>query len=235
MILRGLDKVAIVIYGTYRRNGEIIYMSLIDDGVIKFDHSSFKLSPPLEIDEYRDLENWRKTLFAKELIGEYPIEKVGFGNLSQRKDYQSYFESSKPQFLISGTQTGKFSHLTGEHYTRVIDYDLGKNKVTAMGPVQASSESLTHAAIYELDKKIKAIFHIHHRDLWDCMLRDGAVRTPKDIPYGTQEMARCVQKLFAGKPVGLFAMEGHQDGIIAFATDLNECGKLIEELYFKYH
>ena len=170
-----------------------------------------------------------------ELIGEYPIEKGGFGNLSQRKDYQRYSKSSKPKFLISGTQTGKFSDLTGDHYTRVIDYDLCQNKVTAMGPVQASSESLTHAAIYELDTAIQAIFHIHHRHLWECMLRDGAIRTPKEIPYGTQEMALCVQKLFAGKPVGLFAMEGHQDGIIAFATNLDECGKLIEELYLKYH
>lgn len=206
---------------------------MIDDGIIKFDNSAFTPSGPLSADEYSLLENWRKKLFQFEMIGEYPIEKVGFGNMSQRKNYSSIQQTVRPQFVITGTQTGALPDLDGRHYTRILDYDFQQNKVIAQGPVNASSETLTHAAIYEINAGIDCIFHIHHREMWEAMLEQGLAKTPKEIPYGTLEMARAAQALFPGDLSGIFAMEGHQDGIIAFGASLDACGELLFDTYHK--
>jgi hypothetical protein len=205
--------------------------SLVDDGIIKFDRSSFIEINSLEKDEYFALEAWRKRLYQLELIGEYPIEKIGFGNMSCKNDYSIYATHTKPQFVITGTQTGKYPDLDGHFYTRIIDYDLDKNKVIAMGPVDASSETLTHAAIYETNNDIHAIFHVHHKELWNYILNKNLPHTKKEIPYGTIEMAREAQSLFPGKARGIFAMEGHEDGVIAFSTSLDDCGKIVLDLY----
>ena len=209
-------------------------MSEIDDGVIKFDQSHFVQTKPLEDHEYRDLEKWRKTLYNLQLIGEYQPEKIGYGNISARKDYSKFKKNSNPQFLITGTQTGKFADLSGEHYSRVVDYDFEKNILEAHGPIQSSSEGLTHAAIYEVSEQITAVFHIHSLQIWEEMLKANAPHTHKDIPYGTIDMAKATQELIKGKTSGVFAMAGHKEGIFSFGRDLEEAGKLILEIYDKF-
>ena len=83
-------------------------MKVIDDGVIKYDRSNFSQCPALLKDEYAQLEYWRKKLYQANLIGEYPEVHIGFGNISVRKDYSQHKLSHFPQFLITGTQTGKY-------------------------------------------------------------------------------------------------------------------------------
>lgn len=209
---------------------------MIDDGVIKFDCSGFIQSGPLENREFDELELWRSKLFQLNLIGEYKTEKVGFGNLSQRKDYSQFLipADKKAQFIITGTQTGKYACLTGAHYTRILDYSFEKNSVIAMGEVNASSETLTHAALYELDSSINAVFHVHHKKLWKMMLEHGLPSTPAHVPYGTLEMAQAASDLFKNNSEGVFAMEGHEDGIIAFSPRLDQCGKLLLELFTRF-
>lgn len=209
--------------------------SLIDDGVIKYDQSDFTRTDPLGLSEYKELEHWRSKLYELKLIGEYPREKVGYGNLSCRKNYSHLRKNSLPQFLISGTQTGALAELNGQHYSKVIAYDLILNRVSTSGPIQASSEALTHASIYEINPKIEAIFHIHDTQIWEAMLRDQWPATPKDIPYGTVEMANFVKTLFPNQDQGVFVMAGHQDGVIAFAPTLIEAGELILQVFEKYH
>ena len=49
--------------------------------------------------------------------------------------------------------------------------------------------------------------------------------TEPDVPYGTPEMAREVQRLFRETDVRnwkIFAMAGHRDGIVAFGHDFRE-------------
>ena len=41
---------------------------------------------------------------------------------------------------------------------------------TCIGPIQASSASLTHAAIYQANPDINAVIHVHDRDLWENLL-----------------------------------------------------------------
>lgn len=210
-------------------------MSEIDDGVIKFDQTDYVHSQGLNRKEFEQLESWRKKLYQLELIGEYQPEKIGYGNLSQRANYQHLRQTKKPQFMISGTQTGCLRELGPTHYTRVIDFDIQKNKVSVHGPIMASSESLTHAALYLISEHVKCVFHIHDKIIWRGMLEDKAPTTPQEIPYGTIEMAKCVQSMFPNQDHGYFAMAGHDEGVIAFASDLDKAGALILDLYKKYH
>ena len=120
---------------------------MIDDGVIKYDRTNFTESGPLDATLWKEIESWREKLFKLNLIGEYPTEKVGFGNLSKIIKW-----SKKAEFIITGTQTGKYAKLSGDHYTLVTGYDLEAMKLQQVGPLEASSEALTHAAVYEANK-----------------------------------------------------------------------------------
>ncbi len=209
-------------------------MKVIDDGVIKYDRSNFSLSEPLPEEEYMQLEYWRKKLYQKELIGEYKEQGIGFGNMSMVKDYRHIKESHVPQFIITGTQTGKFSDLDGSHYTRVTDYEISKLKIHMMGSIEASSEALTHAAIYAINPLIKVIFHIHSPPIWLGMIQDKADFTDESIPYGTVEMARATQLCVGKKSSGTFCMKGHEDGVVIYGTTLEEVGNMTLALHQKY-
>lgn len=209
-------------------------MKVIDDGVIKYDRSNFSRCETLYENEYLELEYWREKLYKLNLIGEYPVERVGFGNMSIIKDYQSFHKTNSRQFVITGTQTGKYAHLDGTHYTRVLDYEIDQLKIKMMGAIEASSEALTHAAIYAANKKINVVFHIHSAKLWKGMIKDKADFTAKEIPYGTVEMAHATQKCVEGKNAGIFCMHGHEDGIVIYGQTIEEVGALTLELNQKY-
>ncbi len=195
-----------------------------DEGVIKF-KLTLKRAPAPEMNQVIALEKWRALFFKLGLIGEYPIEKVGFGNLSSRLP--------KKSFIITGSQTGHLAHLQAHHYTKVIECDLKKGSVTAEGLIPPSSESLTHYGIYEANPAIQYVFHVHHKDLWE-MLKNGPFDfIDEDIPYGTQEMAQAASDLLYNKTSGIFVMKGHDDGIISYGASAEEAGRIILDLYRK--
>lgn len=195
-----------------------------DEGVIKF-KLTLKRAPAPEMNQVIALEKWRALFFKLALVGEYPIDKIGYGNLSSRL--------SKKTFIITGSQTGHLAHLQAHHYTKVIDCDLKRGSVTAEGLIPPSSESLTHYGIYEANPAIQYVFHVHHQKLWQ-LLKDGPYDSISDnIPYGTQEMAEAASTLLGNKSSGIFVMKGHEDGIISYGTTAEEAGKPILELYRK--
>ena len=209
-------------------------MKVIDDGVIKYDRSNFTHCGAIDSVEYLSLEYWREKLFSLKLVGEYENAGVGFGNLSAIRDYSEYYQTKSPQFIITGTQTGKFPKLDGNLYTRVLDYSIENFKIDVMGPIEASSEALTHAAIYNYNSNIKTIFHIHSLNIWEGMIKKNSDHTPKDVPYGSVEMARAIEKCVAGKKYGIFCMHGHDEGVIAYGRTLEETGKLILDIHQKF-
>lgn len=209
-------------------------MSNIDDGYIKYDRSHFTKTPSLEKEEYSSLEKWRRKLYELALIGEYLPEGIGYGNLSARYDYSEYRKTNHAQFCITGTQTGKYPHLSGDHYTRVIDYDFASLAVHTHGPLEASSESLTHASLYSASSDINAVFHIHSRTIWEQMIATGELTTHQDIPYGTLEMANAVKELGSKHSSGRFAMKGHEDGVVIYGTSLDSVGSDTLDLFNRY-
>lgn len=194
-------------------------MKQFDEGVIKFQYT-LKKSAALKEPDYIELEKWRTILFRMGLIGEYKIEKVGFGNLSKRV-------SQNHQFVITGTQTGKYPNLNGSQYTKIVKCNLDKMTVEATGPIAPSSESLTHYAIYEQAPQINFVFHVHHTELWNYMIDNDMDSTPEHIDYGTKEMATFTSSLISGKKYGIFVMKGHQDGVISYAQSAEDAGKIL--------
>ena len=160
---------------------------MIDEGTIKF-VSRWEKGPPPGIQLVDDLIHWRTPLFNAGLIGHFEEHDVGYGNLSARLNEGG-------AFVISGTQTGHIAEAGAEHFSIVTAYDIDANAVTSTGPVEASSESLTHAAIYDLDPAIGSVVHVHSDPLWNAS-RDLLPSTDESVAYGTPQMARAFSGLF---------------------------------------
>ena len=188
----------------------------MDEGYIKFninwEKGTSANSPQLD-----ELISWRDRMHALNLIGYDSQFQVSFGNISLKP-------KEEEEFIISGTQTGHIPHLGPEHFTRVTSYDISANQLNCFGPVKASSESLTHAAIYKADANTRAVIHIHHDEYWAASL-NKVPTTNRNVPYGTPEMAYEILRLFSQNRSGSFdviAMAGHQGGMISFGKTLEE-------------
>ena len=182
------------------------------EGVIKFD-LQYQASAPEPGNALDELLQWRDVFFRLGIIGQDPARYDGlaFGNISCR--------SSGNQFIISGSQTGGLLHCKSEHYSIVDSCDVQTNRVVAHGPIAPSSESLTHGAIYVLNERIRCVVHGHAPSIWRKARALGLPATPRDVPYGTPQMAHAIAALYReqGQPrQALFAMLGHEDGVIAY-------------------
>lgn len=200
---------------------------MIDEGYLKY-KINWEETPPSEI-ELTELIQVRNHLWQRGLIGYYPQHHVGYGNISQ-------LDRTENGFWVSGTQTGHLSELCRAHFTQVIAYDLKANSLSCRGPVKASSESLTHAAIYDCSSSIKAVIHVHHLELWEKMMAIFPV-TANEVPYGTPEMAAEVYRLYADSALPelkAFAMGGHEEGVFAFGPDLQAALAILSALLKRY-
>lgn len=196
--------------------------NMIDEGYIKY-NIHWDRAEALPTFLLTDIEIWRKKMYDAGLIGFDSTLKVGYGNISIRHP------ENPAQFIISGTQTGHLAALTPEHYTVVTAYDIPGNSLHCEGPIKASSESLTHAAVYELNPDFQAVIHIHSLAMWTELLHQIPT-TSEEVPYGTPEMAFEVARLYRETSLSegkLFAMAGHQDGLVAFGVSLEEAGVIL--------
>jgi L-ribulose-5-phosphate 4-epimerase len=191
----------------------------MDEGYIKFNCEWVKSKLNFDISI---MNHWRDNLFDLKLIGAYD-NGIGYGNISVRTD---------DGFVISGSTTGNLRKLNIGHYSKVIAYDFNKNFLKCVGPIKASSESMSHAAVYESNPKINAVIHVHNLDLWTKLL-NKVPTTSKNAKYGTPEMAYEIKKLFKETKVfnkKIFVMKGHKEGIFCFGNDLNEASKVLLDL-----
>jgi ribulose-5-phosphate 4-epimerase/fuculose-1-phosphate aldolase len=191
----------------------------MNEGVIKF-KCEWIQSAPLEAHWIEQIDPWRTQLFKHRLIGMYP-DGIGYGNISIRVN--------KDQFIISGSATGGIPQLTNLHYTKVTEYNLEQNSLTAVGPIIASSESLSHAAVYACNESIGAVMHVHNADLWDTLI-NKIPTTHAHIEYGTPAMAFDIMRLYNETDIPqkkIMVMAGHPEGIIAFGKNLEEAGSIL--------
>ena len=192
----------------------------MDEGVVKY-HCNWEKADPVAAGNTADLMTWRERLHSWGLIGVYE-NGIGFGNVSVRL-------GNSCQFVISGTQTAHLSALGPESYCIVTEFNLEQNFLGCRGPVQASSESLTHAALYLHREDVGGIIHVHNPKLWQQLLFKVPT-TRKEIPYGTPQMALEMFRLFEEENLAdrkILAMAGHEDGIICFGSTLDEAGKVL--------
>jgi hypothetical protein len=187
---------------------------MIDEGYTKY-HCDWRQTPALPAELIVELNTWRNRLYHEGLIGYYKRHGVGYGNVSIR-------EGDSNQFIVSGTQTGHIAHTDETHYSRVTACDIETNHVSCEGPVQASSEALTHAAIYALDPAILAVVHVHDHGLWHRLMF-RVPSTSYGVAYGTPEMAREFVRLYRETEFareGIAQMAGHEDGVITFGRSI---------------
>jgi L-ribulose-5-phosphate 4-epimerase len=191
----------------------------MEEGYVKF-NCNWIPSNNIPVDKVAALNVWREVMYSKRLIGIYP-DGIGFGNISMRCDGNT--------FLISGTATGGISRLNESHYSLVNEYDLAANSVTCVGPIKASSESLTHAMIYECSPGTNAVIHVHSLELWKRLLHHVPTTT-EHISYGTPAMANEMKRLFDETDLGkekIIVMAGHMEGVISFGKHLEEAGSIL--------
>ena len=163
-----------------------------------------------------ELNAYRRKLLDRHLIGVDP-NGIGFGNLSVR-------HGATKNFYITGSATGGIQELTLANCAKVVACDFERNQVRYEGSALPSSESLTHAAIYESDTTAGAIVHCHCSRLWTAVLNE-APTTSKAAEYGTPEMAYEIMRLFTrtnAQTRKIVVMAGHERGILTFGKDLAE-------------
>jgi len=194
----------------------------MDEGYIKF-KSDWKKGKALPHSAIQNLNEWRQRLYEVNLVGAYP-DGIGFGNVSQRLDGNT--------FIISGSKTGNFKTLDNSHFSTVVSFNVEKNWVQCEGPIIASSESMSHAVIYQERFEVNAVFHVHHLELWKKWLFKIPT-TSETAAYGTPEMAKEIVQLFQSSNVieqKIFAMAGHQEGLFGFGKTLDEAGNILLEI-----
>jgi ribulose-5-phosphate 4-epimerase/fuculose-1-phosphate aldolase len=203
---------------------------MIGEGYVKYAarHTNAPaIEVPHEIPHWTELNEARTKLHKLGLVGINPAG-IGFGNLSIR------FRGD--EFLISGTATGAAEVLTLAQYCLVCSVDIERNQIVSTGPVQASSEAMTHGVIYRSCPGAHCVIHVHSRAVFDGMLRDKCPATPENAAYGTPEIALAIGKCAAelGGNEGSIALAGHDEGVISYGPTVERAFALISDLYKKY-
>ncbi len=203
------------------------------EGVVKF---HFEIAPPAAPPSraaaagLAELGAWRAILRRLGVLGRDPARYggYGFGNVSCR------LSAGTPGFFVSASQTGHLENLGAADWVEVLECDPERNFLRARGLASPSAESMTHAAVYAQDPRIRCVLHGHSPEIFAAAGRLGLPATGAGVPYGTPAMAREVARLFrqesafaAGR--GCFVMADHEDGVIAFGRSATEAGRALVE------
>lgn len=203
-----------------------------DEGVIKFraDHTYAPI-----VARHGELAcrlmAWREVLAKLQLVGQDPARYggAGYGNVSARVG-PAGMPRGRRAMLITGSQTGAAARLDLSHLCLVERYDYDKNEVSSRGPIQPSSETMTHGAIYDASPAIRFVFHAHAPVIWRSAQTLRIPMSDPRIAYGTPQMAQAVQRLFTGSALPalrILAMGGHEDGIIVFGERAEQAGQTL--------
>lgn len=199
------------------------------EGVRKFDIRHTYLIIEATIDT-SPIDGVRSRLYSAGFVG-VDDSGIGYGNISHR------LSENEGKFLITGSQTGHKNPLTASDYSIVTSYDFNEFRLDSYGDTPPSSESLTHAALYEIFPPIHAVIHIHSAKHWEVMLANSEFLKTNHVEYGTREMVDEVKRLYSGVALedsSVFAMSGHAGGIIAFGKTMDsaeaELDRLVERV-----
>lgn len=194
-------------------------------GAVKFNCHWNQSGPVISDEQFEVINYWREVLYNMDLIGAYE-NGVSFGNLSMRIP-------GTHQFFITGSSTGEITELEPGHYVKVVSSNIDDNAVQCIGPLKASSESLTHAAIYSADPGANAVVHVHDLDLWSDLIYKVPTTNPA-MDYGTAGLAKDIFRLFNDSDViekRIIIMSGDRAGILTFGNDMDEAVNIL--MHFK--
>jgi ribulose-5-phosphate 4-epimerase/fuculose-1-phosphate aldolase len=178
-----------------------------------------------EFPGFDELNRCRTRLLDLRLLG-MDGQGVGFGNLSVR-------EGQTNNFYITGSGTGSLTTLSLADCARVIAYDIARNWLRCHGRIVPSSESLSHAVIYEMDDDTGAVIHCHHQTLWRALLHKVPT-TPVTAEYGTPALGAALQQLFRAtdiRSLKIVAMAGHEGGLLTFGRNLADAFAVLQRYF----
>mmetsp|Transcript_9562 Transcript_9562/g.23005 ORF Transcript_9562/g.23005 Transcript_9562/m.23005 type:complete len:231 (+) Transcript_9562:142-834(+) len=192
----------------------------MEEGYIKF-KVDWQVGKPLPRTQIEELNRCRQRLYKLGLVGAYK-DGTGYGNVSCRC-------GSKNEFVISGSKTGNFPVLDENHYTVVKEVNSEHNQVCCEGPIVASSESMSHAVIYDELSEVKVVIHVHNLELWKFLLH-RLPTTDASAPYGSPEMVNSIRQLLCESDLRkqrIFVMEGHEEGVFAFGDNFENAERVL--------
>lgn len=169
----------------------------------------------------------RGRLMALGLLGVDP-GGIGYGNLSVR--------ARGGGFWITGSQTGGVRQSSPKIFTRVSGCEIAKNRVRCEGPVPASSETLTHAAVYEAWPLSRSVIHVHDRSVWKRLHGRWPGTSPR-AAYGSVALAKEIRRLCRRPEVRrkkVLVMRGHPDGILVFGRSAREALHRLLEIHRRF-
>lgn len=193
---------------------------MLDEGYIKFD-ASWEKAPPFPGEQIASLNDCRQRLYELGLIGAYD-NGIGYGNISCRHGQSS-------QFFISGSKTGNLPQLDARHYALVTKVLPQENRLHCRGPVIASSESMSHAVIYQECPEVNAVVHIHHLGMWQRLMHQVPT-TDAAAPYGSPAMVESIRSLLKETDLRhsrIFVMQGHEEGVFTFGKTLESATQVL--------
>jgi ribulose-5-phosphate 4-epimerase/fuculose-1-phosphate aldolase len=201
------------------------------EGVIKFS-LDFTEASVIEPSWILQFNAWRHIHHRLQLIGQMAnrYQGYGYGNISMRQP------GEPDNFIITGTQTSGLAFLTPEDFALVSFCDPARNKIIASGKTKPSSEAMTHGQLYQLSNDIHCIVHAHCPEIWNARETLELPTTSAEVPYGTPLMAQEVERLFHQTDVGrkrIFAMAGHEDGIVGFGRNFFEASIVLVDYLVK--
>lgn len=194
---------------------------------------------PLEQGRYvalvAKLAAWREVLAGLDVIGQDPrrYEGAAYGNVSARIGPFPGARGQRP-FLVSGTQTGGLACVSVDDFCAVAEWSTRENRVASRGSVLPSSESLTHATIYDLSPAVRFVLHVHAPAIFERARELRLPTTKPTVAYGTPEMAEEVARLYREttlEQTRVLVMGGHEDGVIAFGKTADEAGHALLSLH----
>ncbi len=194
------------------------------ESYIKFNcrHHVKEISFPAEIDTWLGFGN---ALKAHKLIGKID-DQTGYGNISFR-------DRNSGDIYISASKSGTDDTYVKSHFSRIVTWDAEINFVESEGAMPASSETLTHLAVYEALKEVNCVAHIHSEYYWNMYL-NHELTSNLDIEYGTKEMYFEVKRLIEENAnAGTLIMGGHKDGILFWDENIFRLKKTISRKMFK--
>jgi L-ribulose-5-phosphate 4-epimerase len=177
------------------------------------------------------LSAWREVMAKTQLVGQDPARYggAGYGNVSGRLGPPAAPRGAR-SMLITGSQTSGLSTISLQHFCVVQRYDYDRSWVASEGLIEPSSETMTHGAIYDLSPAIRFVLHAHSPTIWHLAKELRLPRSDSKVAYGTPEMAREVQRLYVSSTLSqtrIFAMGGHEDGVVVFGYTIEEAGQTL--------
>lgn len=205
------------------------------EGVIQFrlEHGERAIEG-LDVERaFAELAAWRDILRRTGLVGQNQERYDGYayGNLSVRLGRASAGRGRR-RFLITGSQTSGREDFTLVDCAVVERWDAAANRLSSSGRAHPSSESLSHACVYDAAPHIRAVIHAHSPSLWRNARELRLPITDPAAANGTPAMARAIERcwrdgVFAER--GVLAMGGHEDGVLACGRSVEKAGLVLLE------